>query len=531
MPFDFNETTSVSMMNKQKYIHYIVVVSFLFMLPIFADGQYVSTPIYNALNINTQKKYTIQYLAEAKEIYSGNQYNYYWLTKDKKNVQSFLLLIKSSPYLGLDSNHYEIKIIKNLLEKNQSLIDSVNTDIKITNAIIRFVHDVLIGIEHKEIQYNGIKYNPSCYLIAPIVKDCLLEKRIGSLLNKIESKDPTYQSVKKYLLSYLTIISNNLFIEAPVKSSIVNTYNKPLINRLYQLGYLSTDSTHLTELDIKNSVKKAQEAFGLINDGRLRSTTLVALNKPITYRIKELSETLNAIRWISCIKNNSTILIVNIPSATLLLYELGKLILESKIITGKKSTPTPTLASNINEVILYPYWHIPYKIATTELLPAIKRNAHYLSSNQLEVLTNQGKVTNPQTINWHQLSSAYFPYSLRQLTGCNNSLGIYKFNFYNPFSVYLHDTPGKHLFSMNKRYFSHGCIRVEKPNELAYYILPDNHLAIDTVIAKGCVKNQAPINIPVSKKVSVFVLYHTAWINNKNNVVFYEDIYNKNVFN
>ena len=84
---------------------------------------------------------------------------------------------------------------------------------------------------------------------------------------------------------------------------------------------------------------------------------------------------------------------------------------------------------------------------------------------------------------------------------------------------------------MNKRYFSHGCIRVEKPKELAYYILPDNHLAIDTFIAKGCVKNQAPINIPVSKKVSVFVLYHTAWINNKNNVVFYEDIYNKNVFN
>lgn len=530
MKYGFYKTPLISIMNRKKDIHYTILLFLLIIIPIIAGAQEPSTPIYIALHNYNQKNQPFRYFSELKEIYTGNEFNNYWLTSDRENLQSFLLLIQKSSYLGLDSNEYQIKLIRRIIEKKTISIDSTNADISITAAAIGFVYDVLIGNIHNEIQYNGIKYNPSCYLIAPTIKESLLEKGINRLLNKIESKDPDYQSVKKYLLFYLNIVSNNSFIEIPVKSSIVNTYNKPLINRLYQLGYLATDSMHLTDLFIKNAIKKAQEDYGLIIDGRLKSTTLDALNKPIKYRIKELSETLNTIRWLSCLKNNSTIIVVNVPSASLLLYERGKLILESNVIIGKKSTPTPSLASNINEVVLYPYWHVPYKIATTEILPAIKRNANYLSANKLEVLSVRGNIVKPNTINWNQLSTSNFPYTFRQLTGCENSLGLYKLNFYNPFSVYLHDTPNKYLFSMNKRFFSHGCIRVQKAQELAYYLLKRNHLAIDTLIIKGCIKNQPPINIPIAEKTAVFVLYHTAWINNKNNVTFYEDIYNKNAF-
>jgi len=106
-------------------------------------------------------------------------------------------------------------------------------------------------------------------------------------------------------------------------------------------------------------------------------------------------------------------------------------------------------------------------------------------------------------------------------------LGLIKLNFYNPFSVYLHDTPGKSLFMLNKRYFSHGCMRLEKAMETAHYILRDNQIAIDTLTAKECLKNQSPINVPATETIPVFVLYHPAWVDSAMKVIFYEDIYNK----
>jgi murein L,D-transpeptidase YcbB/YkuD len=203
-------------------------------------------------------------------------------------------------------------------------------------------------------------------------------------------------------------------------------------------------------------------------------------------------------------------------------------VLESKIIVGKPSTPTPLLSSRVTEVILYPYWMVPHSIATKELLPSIKRNAGYLDANGYQVINLQGRVMDPYDINWAAMSVSYFPYIIRQSTGCDNALGLVKLNFYNPYSVYLHDTPNKSLFSLNRRYFSHGCMRVGKAMELARYVLKDNTMAIDTLTQKGCLFNQSPITVPADEHIPVFVLYNTAWIDAAGMVSFSEDIYRKN---
>jgi len=176
---------------------------------------------------------------------------------------------------------------------------------------------------------------------------------------------------------------------------------------------------------------------------------------------------------------------------------------------------------------LYPYWNVPNNIATQELLPKIKRDPDYLDENNYQVLNKQARVMNPYEINWQALSRNYFPYILRQSTGCDNSLGLIKLNFYNPFTVYLHDTPAKSLFDQNQRYFSHGCMRLQKAVEVAHYILRDNTIAIDTLTEKGCLKNQSPIIVPATEIIPVFVLYHTAWIDSAARVKFYRDVYNK----
>lgn len=157
----------------------------------------------------------------------------------------------------------------------------------------------------------------------------------------------------------------------------------------------------------------------------------------------------------------------------------------------------------------------------------IKKDVGAINKNGFQVLSEKGKIIDPYTIDWNSLSRQNFPYILRQSTGCDNSLGIIKLNFYNPFNVYLHDTPWKNLFNRTNRFYSHGCIRVEKAMELAHYLLKENSVAVDTLEEKGCLLNKKPLTIPLKQAVPIFVLYNTAWIDSAATVKFYPDIYRK----
>lgn len=233
-------------------------------------------------------------------------------------------------------------------------------------------------------------------------------------------------------------------------------------------------------------------------------------------------------RYLVGIREHGNLVLLNIPSANIYIYISDTIALYSKVIVGKPATPTPTLSSRITEVIVYPYWHVPFKIATKEILPLIKRNIGYLADNDMQVLDKNGKVLNPAKINWQSLSTSYFPYVLRQSTGCDNALGVLKFNFYSPYSVYLHDTPDKGLFYLNKRYFSHGCMRVEKPVEFSQILLKEKASDIDTLI-RQCLKEQKPKTIRLTESLPLVVLYSTAWYTAQGEIRFYDDIYRKSV--
>ena len=133
----------------------------------------------------------------------------------------------------------------------------------------------------------------------------------------------------------------------------------------------------------------------------------------------------------------------------------------------------------------------------------------------------------PYAINWSVLSAKYFPYVIRQSTGCDNSLGLLKLDFYSPYGVYLHDTPAKSLFMLNKRYFSHGCMRLEEPMKLGHLVLKNNPVAIDTLEQKGCLRNQAPIHVAADLKMPVVVWYNPAGIDSTGRIIYYEDVYKK----
>lgn len=492
-----------------------------------AKSQISADKLKQFLSNPAVSSYGLSYTKQVKEFYSGNNYACTWLTKTTNGPLPILVsFIQRSPGLGLWQEDYQPVLFSThspLSPQNEQ--DSLLAEIKYTDAAIHLLHDVLMGNQPETTGYNGLNYLPSCYDIPALLNTYLATGRFASLLEELEPKDAEYRSVKQMLRFFQQTNSAVGFKDAIVTATRTN--NQSLLARLTQLGILRPETISVTEQGIKSEIKEAQELFGLESDGIAGRATLAALNIPLAARVTELAHTLNTLRWLSCIKQNDHVVIVNIPSATLLVYERGKVVLSSRIIVGKPATPTPTLNSEITEVILYPYWTVPYKIATRELLPSFKRSRAYFDQNNFQVLNNAGRVINPSSVNWHSLSPYYFPYTIRQSTGCDNSLGLIKLNFYNPFSVYLHDTPSKVLFGLAKRFFSHGCMRVQKANEVARYILKNKSSIIDTLEEKGCPKDQQPITIKSSEKIPVFVLYRTAWVDSTAQTHFYEDIYNR----
>lgn len=243
--------------------------------------------------------------------------------------------------------------------------------------------------------------------------------------------------------------------------------------------------------------------------------------------IQNVMNAINDYRWLNAVQKNNKIILVNLPSAKLRVWENGQPVMNMKVIVGKPSTPSGTLTSVVNQVVINPYWNVPRSIMVREMLPSIQKDIDYLDRNHLEVRDLNYKKLNPFKINWYDVDTVNFPFFIRQSTGCDNSLGIIKLDFDNPYGIYLHDTPQKDLFALNNRYFSHGCMRMEKPIEMAKYLLKNNKAALDSIDFENCYKNPQPINIQMNEKVNVIVWYHLVDFDEKLKLVYYRNIYNK----
>ncbi|ADB39553.1 L,D-transpeptidase family protein [Spirosoma linguale] len=246
--------------------------------------------------------------------------------------------------------------------------------------------------------------------------------------------------------------------------------------------------------------------------------------------IEQVQETLNTYRWLNRFRNSKRI-VVNIPSATLRVIDRqGKTLLNSRVVVGKADTPTPLFTAFIPSLVMYPYWNVPRSIMVKEMLPRIQKNpALVLSFLNLDVIDAKGQVVDPKTVNWSVSASAVyngsFPYRLRQATGCANALGVLKFNVNSPYDVYLHDTNARHAFASENRQLSHGCIRVEKPAELANLLLGYTRFSDDYLTS--CPKNASPKTVQLPVSVPVITTYNVLDIDAAGAIQVYPDVYGK----
>ena len=247
---------------------------------------------------------------------------------------------------------------------------------------------------------------------------------------------------------------------------------------------------------------------------------------PNKEKIQILEKAANNFRWLNAVRRNNRFILVNIPSAQLKTYDSNKLILSMRVIVGKAKTPTSTLSSQINKIILNPYWMVPKSIIQNEMFPKFKEDNDYFVKNGFTVIDADYREVNSNKIDISKYSKDNFPFIVRQGTGLDNSLGLLKIEFDSPSAIYLHDTPQKDLFSNTNRFYSHGCIRMEKPIEVGNWLLQNNRIAIDTFNFKQPEKYTKPRPIPVSISTQVVIWYSLIDFDKKGALKFYKNIYN-----
>ncbi len=218
--------------------------------------------------------------------------------------------------------------------------------------------------------------------------------------------------------------------------------------------------------------------------------------------------------------------VVNIPAFQMRAVENDSVWLTSKVIVGKRETPTPVMESVIRSFVIYPYWHVPFSISTKEILPELQANRSYLQRNNFEVLNRAGKLMDADTIQWENYSADYFPFVLRQREGSENSMGIIKFNFANPYGVYLHDTNSKRLFKSVRRDFSHGCVRVNDAVAFAHYLVREDDIYVSPEDLDQYLSLQQRLAIKLRKPITLKLEYFTCEVEN-GIPSFHEDIYKK----
>jgi L,D-transpeptidase YcbB len=273
---------------------------------------------------------------------------------------------------------------------------------------------------------------------------------------------------------------------------------------------------------LKQAVRRFQVRHTLHEDGALGPNSLAALNVPVSERIEAVRLNLDRWRWLPA-ELGREYLLVNVAGFELELVAEDSVLESMNVVVGRTANRTPLFRDSLQYVVVNPYWNVPMSIAREEIIPAVRRDRGYLARNGYEVLHN-GRVVDSGWISAADLDSGR--YQIRQRPGARNALGAVKFMFPNDMNIYLHDTPADHLFSQETRAFSYGCIRVERPADLARTLLAryTDGDGSDYDRLRG---ESGERWVTLDRKIPIYILYFTAWAKEDGTLRFHPDIYER----
>ena len=469
--------------------------------------------------------------------YHKNNYTNIWSKTEKWEpmADSLYNFIEEAEMYGLFPSDYHYKhlfSIRTMLDKDSLAKADANVwtqaELMLTDAFMQVSKHLKQGRLLPDSISLSANTSTSDFFINNL--NTAIEKRSLAPLLTLEPKHKGYVELKKGIKKFIDSMDRKpyTYIIYPNKDSA--RFVKTIQKRLQESGDLGPSVKIADSAGMAAAVKNYQKRKGIKADGKVTSALVRSLNATDREKFKRIAINIDRYKQLPD-QLPEKYIFVNLPGYYLRVIENDTLVFESKTIVGKPSTPTPKLNSEITDMIIYPQWTIPNSIIKKDILPAMKRDPGYLARKGFNLVDLKGETVDPWSVNWEKYTKG-IPYKIVQGSGDDNALGIYKFNFNNPYSVYLHDTNQRYLFKNSVRALSHGCVRVQDWEKLAYYIAendsihqkPDNPPSYTIDSIKTWLANKERKRIIVKTRIPLSIRYFTCEGKN-GKIIFYDDIY------
>lgn len=459
--------------------------------------------------------------------------NEYWLPM----ADSLVYFLDHSKEYGLFAADYHYKAImgsRELLTDSAARTDAMNwsrAELLMTDALINLGRDLKKG----RLQFDSVTLRTDT-LLPPefywtLLQDVKKTRGISGVLRNLEPKNSRYDSLKvglKHFLDSVGTFRRYTYLNYPAADRVA--FYKQLEKRLFEEDIIVSPSAELDSAAWMSLLSAYQKDHNLKVTGKINEATVNTLNRTSWEMFKNIAVNLDRYKLLPD-SLPERYLWVNIPAYYLELRDSDTVAIRSKIVVGKPITRTPLLTSAITNLVTYPQWTIPASIVEKEIIPGMKKDSAYLKKHGYVLINNDGQEVDPHTLHWKRYKKE-IPYKVIQGSGDDNALGVLKFNFNNRYSVYLHDTNQRYYFGKSDRALSHGCVRVQQWQKLAFYLLRQDSLSavmnrskystIDSV--KAWLKRKEKHTVFLKNRMPLLIRYFSCeGVDGR--VKFYDDVY------
>jgi len=416
--------------------------------------------------------------------------------------------------------------------------DAVKFDLALTLCAMRYISDLHIGKVNPKHFAFALDDESKKYDLAEFLKQNVVSAGdVAAALTQVEPQYPGYRRTIRALQTYMELAKEDDGEPLPIVKKVVlpgDAYpGLPRLTRLLRLlGDLPANAnvppdSLIYQGALVDAVKSFQRRLGRDPNGRIDAQTVADLNVPLSRRIRQMQLTLERWRWLPASYENAPV-VANIPEFRLRAYDKNfNIKVTMNVVVGKAygGHDTPVFSDTMEYVVFRPYWEVPYSITKGEMIPHLVRDPNYLAEKGFEVVDGKQNIiaeaaVTPDVLDQLRAGKLF----IRQKPGPKNALGLAKFIFPNSYNVYMHDTPATELFAKSERDFSHGCIRLEKPADLAAWVLRDNPGWTPERI-RAAMNGSTTQQVNLAHPIPVLILYATIIVLDDGIVHFYDDIY------
>jgi len=479
-------------------------------------------------------------VGEVQSLYAERVYEPVWFRNGRlvAHAAAFVELLGSAGEDGLRPVDYHAGALARDVQRvrNGDASSRAALELALTDALFSYATDMLLGRVRPESLFASWESPAPDVDVSQQVRAVLASPDPIHELRGLAPDHRNYQRLRGLLAVQRSIQDRGGWVAVPTGPALKPGGRSERVAALRQRLAQSGDWTGIQspsdplefDSELETAVTRYQLRHGLEADGVAGAATIESLNVPVSDRIRTIEMNMERWRWLPR-DLGPRFITVNIAGFELTLMEHGEVQLTMPVVVGKRYHATPVFSGLMSYLVFSPYWNVPNSIATREILPRLARDPGYLENESMKVFLGWEeslRPIDPARVDWSAVPAANFPYRFRQEPGPHNALGLVKFMFPNKYNVYLHDTPAKELFSRASRDFSHGCIRVKEPLQLAEYLL-QNQSGWDMKRIEEAARSGVEQAVTLPRPWPVHILYWTAWVGERGNVHFWQDIYGR----